>query len=804
MTRQIPAFIRCTLSLLVTGAVHLADAQMAHYPDLQPDRFLKSWVILSPIPVSRQDAPTEQQQKNAFSEDHLAAAGGEATIRPAPGDTVEIQGTPFRWRLITSPDNIVDPSIGDEPEAFSIAYAFAEIHVAQAGPGLLGIGSDDGVRVWLNGEQIHDHWVPRGIVPDDDLVPVRFVQGANRLLIKLQNIEGPWGFACRWLGPDALGARLITSVRQANLSDVRLLLDHDAAVDTRAPGGLTPIQIARIRGDSEMVELLASRGGDRDEPLPMPEALVDHLFTSLFKPDGPAAAVLVARDGRILFEKAYGLADIGNNVPATPETKFRIGSITKQFTGAAILTLREQGRIDIDTKLSRFIPDYPRGDEVTIHHLLTHTSGIHSYTSKPDFLDTVTVGTEPVEHINSFKNAPHDFDPGARFLYNNSGYFLLGYIIEKVSGQSYADYLRQTFFDPLGMQDTGVHEATTILRHEATGYSFQNGAFTKALDWDMSRAGAAGALYSTVRDLYRWNEALFNGRVLGPEGFRDAFIPVVTGEDDPSQPKEEGYGYGWAIQTVRGLREISHSGGLQGFQGHLLRIPSKAFTVAVLLNCSPAPPNAEPGGLARIVTEFYLHEQMAPRERPKVNLAVSIHDLEAVAGRYAYPNNAILIVTREDDKLYAQLTGQSRHQIFPESPTNYFWRVADARVSFVADESGTITAAIHQQAGQRFKAPRIEDLTKVTVDPAVLEDYVGRYDYSGGAGTIIMTITREDNRLFAQLTGQPRFEIFPKSQTEFFWTTVVAQVTFIRDDHGTVTKAVHHQHGQSFDAPRIP
>ncbi len=176
------------------------------------------------------------------------------------------------------------------------------------------------------------------------------------------------------------------------------------------------------------------------------------------------------------------------------DTKFRIGSITKQFTAAAILRLQEQGKLSVRDPLSKFIPDYPRGSEVTLHHLLTHTSGIHSYTGKPNFLETVSAYTTPEDLIKSFKNDPYDFDPGKKWLYNNSGYFLLGYIIEKVSGQSYGEFLKQQFFEPLGMKNTGVHHWSDILEHEAFGYAYEAGRFKKAQNWDMSRAGGAGAL----------------------------------------------------------------------------------------------------------------------------------------------------------------------------------------------------------------------------------------------------------------------------------------------------------------------
>jgi len=223
-------------------------------------------------------------------------------------------------------------------------------------------------------------------------------------------------------------------------------------------------------------------------------------------------------------------------------------------------------------------------------------------------METVSVYIAPEDLIKSFKNDPYDFDPGKKWLYNNSGYFLLGHIIEKVSGQSYGDYLKREFFDPLGMKNTGVHNWSEILEHEAEGYAFESGRFTKAPNWDMSRAGGAGALYSTVDDLYLWNEAVFGGKVLGAESLKAAFTPVNTGIAELGP--EEGYGYGWGIASVRGLKEVQHGGGLHGFLSHLKRLRDEQFTVVVLANSSPPPPNLDPGWLAKEIAQVYFYEKM--------------------------------------------------------------------------------------------------------------------------------------------------------------------------------------------------
>lgn len=342
---------------------------------------------------------------------------------------------------------------------------------------------------------------------------------------------------------------------------------------------------------------------------PKPEVLLDTILVDLTKGMTPGIAVLVARNGEILFNKGYGFASLEHRVPVTSETKFRIGSVSKQFTAAAILRLQEEHKLDVHDPLSKFIPDYPRGKEVTIHHLLTHTSGIHDYIAKPDFLKSVTLGVKPEDWIQSFKNDPYDFDPGTKWAYCSSGYFLLGYIIEKVSGKTYAEYLKDQLFDPLEMRATGVHTPTAIIENEAFGYSYEGNMLQKALNWDMSKGGGAGSLYSTVNDLYLWNERLFAGKVLREDSLKALLTPVRTG----SQPLDQnGYGYGVGIGKLRGLAVIAAGGGLDGFAGHLARFPTETVTIVALSNVS-ALPGKSLYALAGDIAQIYLSQKMESR-----------------------------------------------------------------------------------------------------------------------------------------------------------------------------------------------
>jgi len=598
----------------------------------------------------------------------------------------------------------------------------------------------------------------------------------------------------------AEGSSLVEAAGRGDLDAIKKLLASGASVKDENKRGLTPWQAARIHGHKEAADLLLAQGATAQLPTNL-ERVVDATFKDVTRDGWPGAAVLVARNGKILFQHGYGLANLEHRVPVTPETKFRIGSITKQFTASAILKLREQGKLELDDKLSKFIPDFPRGDEVTIHHLLTHTSGIHSYTSKQGFLETVPLFIEAEDLIQSFKNDPYDFDPGKKWSYNNSGYFLLGYIVEKVSGRSYEDFLRANFFDPLGMTNTGVHHGREVLAHEAQGYAYEGGTIKKALNWDMSRAGGAGSLYSTVGDLYRWNEAVFNRKVLSEASLNTAFTPVKTAENQ-NETIEEGYGYGWGIGKLRGLRQIHHSGGLNGFLSDLARVPEEKFTVVVLANASPPPPpGLEPAALANEIAQLYLAEKLEWRPTILANKSVSTQALDACTGRYDY-GGPILTVTREGARLFAQLSGQGKYEIFPKSETEFFWQVVDAQVTFVKDEKGKVIKAVHRGAGVGvINAPRLPDQAVARIETATLDAYVGKYDY--GDGKAILTVTREGDQLFAQLTGQPKFEILPKSDTEFFWKAVDAQITFVKDEKGKVTKGIHQQAGRTFDVPKI-
>lgn len=508
----------------------------------------------------------------------------------------------------------------------------------------------------------------------------------------------------------------------------------------------------------------------------------------------PAIGVLVSRDGKVLLRHFVGMADIENKIPATANTQFRIGSVTKQFAAAAILKLAEQGKLSLDDTIDQWLPDFPRGGDVTVEHLLQHTSGIPSYTEDPAFYSRVTRPITEEALIATFAGKPFDFEPGTQFHYNNSGYFLLGHLVGKITGGSLAEFCQGEFFGPLGMTRTTFHTAEADLPDQATGYSMIDGKIAPALDWDMSHAGGAGAITSTLDDLMKWNEAVFAGKVLAETSTRKAWTisDVSKGEMN--------YGYGWTMDEHRGLREIGHNGGLDGWLSQLTRFVDQNVNIIVLQNSMPtAYPGLEPSELTAQMRDLFLAGDMAAPKKRVVDETVDPAIFDNYLGRYDY-GIGVMTVSQDGDKLMTQITGQPMFQLFPEDERRFFLKVVDAQVEFLVGDDGKSVAVRHTQGKNRFRAERLSDEVIDRLTDAQLDEFVGRYNYFPA----VMTVTRDGRQLIAQLTGQPAMPIFAVDETTFAWRIVEARVKFLRDEDGEVNAAEHTQNGVTFQAPRLP
>lgn len=323
-----------------------------------------------------------------------------------------------------------------------------------------------------------------------------------------------------------------------------------------------------------------------------PAAKADQFVTGYVQQNKFIGTVLVARGGKPILRKGYGFANREWNIPNGPDTKFRLGSVTKQFTATAILQLVEAGKLKLDDPISKYYTASPAAwSKVTIHHLLTHTSGIPSYTELPGFFQKESMfDRTPAEIVKLTQDKPLEFEPGEKFKYDNSGYILLGYVIEKITGQKYADYLREHIFDPLGMRDTGYDTAREIIPHRASGYTYTGMIWVNAPYLAMSLPYAAGSLYSTVDDLLIWDQALYSRKPL-----------TAASLDKMFTPNKENYGYGWFIDNKSKHKKMGHAGGINGFNTMIARYPDDKLTVIVLANMNTREVEPIANGLAEIV-----------------------------------------------------------------------------------------------------------------------------------------------------------------------------------------------------------
>jgi CubicO group peptidase (beta-lactamase class C family) len=486
--------------------------------------------------------------------------------------------------------------------------------------------------------------------------------------------------------------------------------------------------------------------------------------------------VLVARGSEVILSKGYGSANLEWDVPNTPATKFRLGSITKQFTAASILLLEERGKLTLDDPIKKYVPDAPAAwDAITIFNLLTHTSGITNFTNLPDYKSLKGDEMPVAKTIATVRDKPLEFVPGEKMSYSNSGYLVLGHVIEKVTGASYEKFVADNIFTPLGMKDSGYDSNTAIIARRAAGYMPSPAGPVHAGFVHMSVPHAAGALYSTTEDLLRWEQGLFGGKVVSP-----ASLAKMT------TPFKGDYALGVVVQTAGGRKVIQHGGGIDGFNTFLAYYPDDKLTVAVLANINGQTPNQIAAKLADLA-----HGRVVQLTSERKEITLPVPTLSKYVGTYELAPGAHMMIRLDGDRLTTQLTGQQQFPIFAESETKFFLKVVEAQVEFFTDASGAVTHAVMYQNGRERKVPRTSATVaappqhkEITVPASTLARYVGAYQMSPNAE---LAVTLDGNQLMAQLTGQSAFPIFAESETLFFYKVVEATLEFQQDASGAVT-----------------
>ena len=542
-------------------------------------------------------------------------------------------------------------------------------------------------------------------------------------------------------------------------------------------------------------------------------AQIDEVMTLANKYRLFNGSVLVAEDGKVIYKKGLGLANMEWNIPNTPETKFRLGSITKQFTATLIMQLVEQGKVKLDGKISDYLPDYRKdvGDKVTVHQLLNHTSGIPSYTGLPGFFQDVSRNPYTVgAFVKKYASNDLEFEPGSKFSYNNSGYFLLGAIVEKATGKLYEQVLKEKIFDPIGMKNTGYDHFDTLIERRATGYQKTPDGYINAPYLDMSIPYAAGSMYSTVDDLYLWDQALYTDRLLSAQSKELMFKPNL-----------ENYAYGWTIRKTsfdEKIPVITHGGGINGFTTTIVRFPGQRHLIVMLDN------TAGGSNIDRIAAELAKILYNQPHVLPKMSIAeamfktVGEKGLDAAIAQYRElkPKQSDVYDFSEEElnRLGYQLLGARKVdeaieilklnvEAYPAA-FNAYDSLGEAYMT-----SGNKDLAIANYRKSLELNPKNTNATQMLsrleskaapVDPKAYDAYIGEYEVTP---SFIVKVFREGEKLMTQATNQPAFELFPEGENKFFLQVVNAKVTFVKDEQGQVTSLIIHQGGRDTPGKKI-
>lgn len=485
------------------------------------------------------------------------------------------------------------------------------------------------------------------------------------------------------------------------------------------------------------------------------------LMARNYRPDAPGGAVLVARGDTVLFRAARGLANVEQHVPLQPDSVFRIGSITKQFTAAGLLTLVEAGRVNLDDPLAKYLPGFPGGERITVRQLLNHTSGVKSYSALPTFVDrTIRSDMTTAEIIDLFKNEKPDFPPGTQWAYSNSGYALAGAIIETVTGEPWHAYLERTLFKPIGMTHTGYGHDPRFAALQVPGYTYEGTNVIPMRPMSMTQPHAAGALVSNVDDLLKWNRALHEGRILKDLTYRQMITPTGRAADPGI-----GYGFGLFNDTIRGAKVLQHGGRIFGFIASLTYLPGPDITVVVLEN-----DDLRGAGDSPEVTKKLAAMALGDPYPEMRAIPVDQAALRSMEGVYRFAPDTTRVLRVVDGQLTSQRNTGPRSPLTPIAADDFLFPDGFNRLKVERDASGTAKAIRFfangdgvGELGQRTNEPLPVVTHSLQLPRAALDRLTGTYANSG----VVLKVFMDGEALRAQIAGQPPMALRATSPTQF-------------------------------------
>lgn len=520
------------------------------------------------------------------------------------------------------------------------------------------------------------------------------------------------------------------------------------------------------------------------------EAEIDTIFNKSYPANSAGAIVLIAKDDKVIYRKSFGMANLELNVPMKPENVLRLASITKQFTSVSILLLMEQGKLNIQDPLSKYIADYPRGNEITLHNLLDHTSGITSFTNLVDFRSKARNDMTPEEIISSFKKLPLEFEPGERYEYSNSEYVLLGYIIEKISGMSYENFIQKYIFDKLGMKSSYYGNSDKIIPNRANGYRLNDTSYQNAEYISMTIPYAAGSLMSTVDDMFLWSKAIHHNTLISEKSKQLAFTNYTL-----KKGKHINYGYGWEINELAGTKSIEHTGGINGFTTSGIYVPTRNIYSIVLTNLDDGiGPEADNLKAVSIILGKPILD--------KVSVTLSEKQLKQWIGAYQF-EDAIRFITYEEGFLYSSREGGRPFKLIPVSENEFRFDNSFITYKFTSKKGKKqtlFTDRIKKSIGTEIDKKPVSERETITLAQEILIKYVGVYELQP---TFQIEIEVQNDHIFAKATGQPTVELFAETENSFIIKEINAQVVFNLDIDGTVKSLTFSMGGNIMEGKKI-
>jgi CubicO group peptidase (beta-lactamase class C family) len=641
----------------------------ASYSGLADNMFLGNWWVLGPVKISSSGiSPDQNKQKEVFDKDVFTSVNVQPRENIPP---VKIDDTVYKWKPIKCEDGIVDFINLFGQCNYSVAYALAEIKMEAPAKIVIGLGSDDGVKLFLNGTQVHSNWIGRATTPDDDLVILNLKKGSNQILVKVQNMEYGWSFTMRKLGKDMMRKLLVESAGKGNLDNVKLLIDNGVDVNVKNDEGLTAYQYASFKGMEKVTGYLKEKGAKTDIPMPSADKLVDMVLKTNQSQAAPGFAAGIIRNDSLIFAKGYGMANLEYDIPNSEETIFHMASVSKQFTAYSIVLLARQGKLNLEDDIRKYLPWFPDLKEtITIRNLLNHTSGIRDQWQLLAISGTRLDDVITQKHIVKIlgKQQALNFKPGEKFTYSNSNFTLLAEIVRQVTGQTLRQFTDSAIFKSLGMKNTHFHDDyTEIVKNRSYSYGRKDATHFANSILSYSNEGAT-SLFTNVKDMSKWIMNFYQPKV----GDQNDIVQL-TQKGKLTNGKELTYALGIVSDTYKGWRRFSHSGGDAGYRTYITVFPDLKMGFIVFSNLGDFNPNGKANEMADLYVKDTTKRVTPVKEEKRDTSAARLNDISLVKnylGDYMSDEGISVTLAINNAKLYCRI-GNEPQLLVKESDDTY-------------------------------------------------------------------------------------------------------------------------------------